>query len=176
MNESPRTPEEQMVGWIASHQAALHRFILSLLPDRSLAGDVLQETNLVLWRKAAEYDPAQPFLAWAFGIARFQVMAARRDAGRDRHVFSDQLVELLADEHPLHQDSDARLEEALEGCLAKLSSQHRELILARYQPGASVQKLASARSKSPGALSVLLLRIRKTLEDCIERQLNPSAS
>jgi RNA polymerase sigma-70 factor, ECF subfamily len=176
MSERPRNPEEQMVGWIASHQGALHRLILSLLPDdRMLASDVLQETNLVLWRKAKEYDPARPFLAWAFGIARNQVMAARRDAQRDRHVFSDRLVELLGEEHPV-DDNTAELENALEGCLNKLPAKHRELILARYQPGASVQELATARSKSPGALSVLLLRIRKLLEDCIDQQLNPTAS
>jgi len=175
MSEQPRTPEERMVGWIASHQAALHRFILSLLPDRTLAADVLQETNLVLWRKAADYDPERPFLAWAFGVARHQVMAARRDAGRDRHVFSDKLVELLADEHPT-DDSAAQLEEALECCLNKLPGHQRELILARYQPGASVQELAQARSQSPGALSVLLLRIRKVLEDCVDRQMNPTPS
>lgn len=162
-----------MVGWIASHQAALHRYILSLLPDRSLADDVLQETNLVLWRKAADYDPERPFLAWAFGVARHQVMAARRDAGRDRHVFNDQLVEILAEEHPLH-DSTGPMQEALESCLNQLPHQQRELILARYEPGASVQELAKERSKTPGALSILLLRIRKVLEDCIERKLGPS--
>jgi len=162
-----------MVGWIASHQAALHRFILSLLPDRSLADDVLQETNLVLWRKAAEYDESRPFLAWAFAIARFQVMAARRDASRDRHVFNDQLVELLADEHPTANDATP-LEEALQTCLGRLSEGNRALILARYEPGTSVQDLAKAHSKSPNALSVVLLRIRKLLEECIERQLGTS--
>jgi RNA polymerase sigma-70 factor (ECF subfamily) len=175
MMEQPRNPEERMVGWIASHQAALHRYILSLLPDRSLADDVLQETNLVLWRKAAEYDDSRPFLAWAFTIARYQVMAARRDASRDRHVFNDQLVELLADEHPTDNDVTP-LEEALQTCLGRLPDHQRALILARYEPGGSVQDLAKAHAKSPGALSILLLRIRKSLEDCIERQLGTRAS
>jgi len=175
MSESPRNPEERMVGWIAGHQAALHRYILSLLPDRSLADDVLQETNLVLWRKAADYDPSQPFLAWAFGIARFQVMAARRDLGRDRHVFNDQLVNLLADEHS-SDHSNAPLHEVLENCLGRLPDHQRELILARYEPGASVKDLAKARSQTPGAVSVLLLRIRKLLEDCIARNLNQPVS
>jgi RNA polymerase sigma-70 factor (ECF subfamily) len=175
MSEFPRNPEERMVGWIAGHQAALHRYILSLLPDRGLADDVLQETNLVLWRKAAEYDPAQPFLAWAFGMARFQVMAARRDLGRDRHVFDDQLVNMMADEYPA-DPLTAPLHEALENCLGRLPEDQRKLILARYEPGASVQDLAKARSQTPGAVSVLLLRIRKLLEDCIARSLNQPAS
>lgn len=174
MTETPRNPEERMVGWIASHQAALHRYILSLLPDRSLADDVLQETNLVLWRKAAEYDPERPFLAWAFTIARYQVMACRRDKGRDRHVFNDKLVEILAEEHPAEDDTTS-LQDALQDCLTRLPAHQRELILARYEPGASVQDLAQARSKTPGALSVLLLRIRKLLEECVERKLGSTA-
>lgn len=168
MSDGPHTPEERMVGLIASHQASIHRFILSLLPDRMKAEDVLQETNLVLWRKAAEYHPDQPFLSWAFGVARFQVMAARRDAGRDRHVFDDNLVDLLAEEHPTEHSP---VEEALETCLGRLPERQRSLILARYEPGASVQTLAAQQSKSPGALSLMLLRIRKLLEECIERQL-----
>lgn len=172
MTDGPHTPEERMVGLIASHQASLHRFVLSLLPDRMQAEDVLQETNLVLWRKAAEYDETKPFLSWAFGVARFQVMASRRDAGRDRHVFDDSLVELLADEHPVVHSP---VEEALETCLGRLSEKQRTLILARYEPGASVQALAQQQAKTPGALSLLLLRIRKLLEECIERQLGSQA-
>jgi len=29
------------------------------------ADDVLQETNLVLWRKTADFDPAREFMPWA---------------------------------------------------------------------------------------------------------------
>ena len=170
MSAAPHNAEERIVGLIARHQPDLHRYILSLLPDRMLADDVLQETNLVLWRKAAEYDPAQLFLPWAFTIAFFQVKAARRDAGRDRHVFDDSLVEILAVEHQADAPS-GDLEAALEKCLGELSESNRHLILARYQPGASVQDLAAERKQTPTALSLALLRIRKALETCIERKL-----
>ena len=171
MSAEPHNAEEKIVGLIARHQAELHRYILSLLPDRMLADDVLQETNLVLWRKAAEYDPAQSFLPWALTIAFYQVKAARRDAGRDRHVFDDSLVEILAAEHREADPSDGELEQALEKCLRELSEKQRQLILARYEPGASVQDLAAERNQTPTALSLVLLRIRKALESCIERKL-----
>jgi RNA polymerase sigma-70 factor (ECF subfamily) len=170
MSAEPHSAEERIVGLIARHQPDLHRYILSLLPDRMLADDVVQETNLVLWRKAAEYDPAQPFLPWALTIAFFQMKAARRDAGRDRHVFNDSLVEILAAEHPA-ETTGGDLEAALEKCLGELSENNRRLILARYQPGASVQELAAERKQTPTALSLALLRIRKALETCIERKL-----
>jgi RNA polymerase sigma-70 factor (ECF subfamily) len=169
MSAEPHNAEELIVGLIARHQPEIHRYVLSLLPDRMLADDVVQETNLVLWRKAAEYDPAQPFLPWALTIALYQIKAARRDAGRDRHVFDDSLVELLAAECREEQHGD--LEQALEKCLQELPERQRKLILERYAPGSSVQDLAAARKQTPTALSLSLMRIRKALETCIERKL-----
>lgn len=169
MHGSPENAEERIVGLIARHQPEIHRYILSLLPDRMLADDVVQETNLVLWRKASEYDPEQPFLAWAFGIAWFQVKAARRDSARDLHIFDDDLVEILAAEN-VEETESLDLSEALEHCLSELPDRQRQLILDRYQPGASVQDLAAARAKTPTALSLSLLRIRKALELCIDRK------
>jgi RNA polymerase sigma-70 factor, ECF subfamily len=174
MSAEPHSAEERIVGLIARHQPEIHRYVLSLLPDRMLADDVVQETNLVLWRKAADYDPAQPFLPWALTIAWYQVKAARRDSGRDRHVFDDSLVELLAVEHREHDARAADLEIALENCLGELSESNRRLILARYAPGASVQDLAAERKQTPTALSLALMRIRKALETCIERKLATS--
>lgn len=172
MHSLPQTPEERLVSLISSHQAVLHRYILSLLPDRGLADDVLQETSLVLWRKAAEYDETRPFLPWAMSIAWNQVRAARRDASRDRHVFDDALVDLLAQEQMAAEpDSPARLEQALQDCLSQLPRHQQDLILSRYQPGGSVQSLASQYAKSPTAISLVLLRIRKLLEQCINQKL-----
>lgn len=171
MSAEPHSAEERIVGLIARHQPDIHRYVLSLLPDRMLADDVVQETNLVLWRKAAEYDPGRPFLPWALTIAWYQVKAARRDSGRDRHVFDDSLVETLAAEHPGADVSGADLASALEHCLGELSEKQRGLILARYAPGASVRHLAAERRQTPTALSLALMRIRKALETCIERKL-----
>ena len=50
MSAEPHSAEERIVGLIARHQPEIHRYVLSLLPDRMLADDVVQETTLVLWR------------------------------------------------------------------------------------------------------------------------------
>ncbi len=171
MPAGPHNAEERVVALIARHQPEIHRYVLTLLPDRMLADDVVQETNLVLWRKAADYDPDRPFLPWALTIALYQVKAARRDSGRDRHVFDDALLDSLASEAHDSAAGGAELEAALARCLAELSEKQRRLILARYSPGASVQGLAAERRQSPTALSLALMRIRKALETCIERKL-----
>lgn len=171
MHTPPQNPEERLVALISNHQGALHRYILSLLPDHSLANDVLQETNLVLWRKTAEYDPERSFLPWAMSIAWNQVRAARRDQSRDKHVFDDALLDTLAHEQMTEPDGSHSIDHALQDCLGQLPAHQQALILGRYQTGGSVQKLAADHSKTPTAISLLLMRIRKLLERCIEQKL-----
>ena len=129
MKEHPENANEALVDHLTRQQSSLFHYILSLVPDPVAAQDILQETNLVLWRKAAEYDPALPFMPWACRIALFQVKAHRRDQARDLHVFDDDVLDQLAAEPP-----DAHvgrpLEQGLRDCLERLPSKQRELITA----------------------------------------------
>jgi RNA polymerase sigma-70 factor, ECF subfamily len=172
MASQPQDPQEQLVALLTRHQAALAAYIFSLLPHRAQADDVLQESNLVLWRKAADYDPALPFMPWACRIAHFQVKAALRDASRDRHVFDSELIDLLAAEEGADSEATSKLDHALRNCLEELPADKRELILHRYQPEASVHEMAATRNLSPGALSGQLHRIRQMLESCVEQKLS----
>lgn len=172
----PQDFQENLIALITKHQAALHGYILGLLPNRSMANDVLQETNLVLWRKGAEYDPARPFMPWACRIAWFQVKAANRDHARDRHVFQPELIDLLASEDDVAADSTAALDLALRDCLAELPGDKRELILDRYHPDSSVHEMAASRKLTPNALSAQLHRIRQMLESCVKGKIDSSCS
>jgi RNA polymerase sigma-70 factor (ECF subfamily) len=169
MKEHPENANEALVDHLTRQQSSLFHYILSLVPDPVAAQDILQETNLVLWRKAAEYDPALPFMPWACRIALFQVKAHRRDQARDLHVFDDDVLDQLAAEPP-QAHVGRPLEQSLRDCLERLPSKQRELIIARYQPGASVESLAVESKLSPNALSQALFRIRRALADCLERQ------
>lgn len=176
MPSLPQDPQENLIALITRHQAAIHAYILGLLPDRSRADDVLQETNLVLWRKATEYDQAKPFMPWACRVAYFQVKAARRDAARDRHVFDPEVLDLLASEDDSDSETTTALDHALRDCLEQLPEDKRSLILHRYHPDSSVNDMAEKRNLSPGALSVQLHRIRQMLEICVAGKINQSAS
>jgi hypothetical protein len=55
---------------ITRAQRQLHAFILSMVWNATDADDVLQQTNLVLWEKSAEFDASRPFLPWAMRFAQ----------------------------------------------------------------------------------------------------------
>ena len=49
--------QEQIVQQIAGCQDRLFAYILTLVPRRDVARDILQEANLVLWRRREEFVP-----------------------------------------------------------------------------------------------------------------------
>ena len=156
---------------LTAHQSSLYACILALLPDHSAAKDILQETNLTLWQKAADFEQGTNFLAWATRIARYHIMNFRRSGHRARVVFDDDLFQdLAARQLERIADFDGR-EDALRLCIEKLKPEHWELVKQRYELGCLVQDIASRTNRSVGALSQTLFRIRETLLNCIQAKL-----
>jgi RNA polymerase sigma-70 factor (ECF subfamily) len=168
---------EEFVTQVAGAQRPLYAYIRSLVGPWADPDDILQEVNLVLCRKADEYDGQGRFLTWACRVAYFQVLARMKQRQREKCRFVDE--ELLADlAGPLAERVeryDDRLE-ALQNCLGKLPPTHRRMITARYASGGSVQAVARAEGRSAGSVRVTLHRIRLLLLRCIQISLtrNPT--
>ncbi len=166
-----RQPDELQayVQQMIAHQDKLRAFIYSLMPGSPHVADVLQNTNAVLWQKRARFAADTNFTAWAFKIARYQVMHQfDRDKRDGNLVFSESTIERIADDTPQDGSHD-RLLRALETCLGKLSDPQRSLINARYTPGNSLEKHAESLGRTPGSLRIALFRIRDSLKRCIEQ-------
>jgi RNA polymerase sigma-70 factor, ECF subfamily len=153
---------------VAEHQAALHNFIRSMLPNRAEASEVLQDVMVVLWQK---FDAAEDFKKWAFGVARLETLKFLQSRARDRHVFDDALAIRLADDMVSLEQRHLSQREALESCLKKLGDTQRKLTLEAYTKGVHMNELAEQHGKTPMARYKLLHRIRQTLMDCVRRQI-----
>lgn len=164
--------EAEFVLLITRHQAAIYGYVLSLLPDRVAAQDILQESNLVLCRKRADFQPGSDFKAWSFRIAYWQTLAHLKRSKRSGTValapdVLDQIAheaeEELADFEDRHQ--------ALRSCLQKLPVGDASILLAHYQRGESLAAIAGRLGRTRDALKQVMLRIRRSLRHCIDRQL-----
>ncbi len=156
---------------LTQSQRRIYAFILTLIPNRAEAEDILQETNLVLCRKAGEYDPNKHFLAWAFKIARFQTLAHLKTRSRSPLVFQEDLMEKLSDDAE-NLEGFSSLQRSLALCLEKLTKRNRELIRIRYEKGLSVEEAAKKLGKPKGTVSMALYRLRTALWRCVERTSN----
>lgn len=149
------------------HQGRLKGYILSLVFDPHAAADILQETNLVLCKKAGQFEVGTNFRAWAFRVAYFEVMRHRRKMGRDRLVFDGNLVEMFAEEAEEEDEHYETRRRALAHCLRMLGERQRFLVINRYFKGDSVQQIALELGRDANAVSQALFRARKNLADCV---------
>lgn len=168
------SPSADFLAKVTRAQRPLYGFIVTLIGGGVDAEDILQETNLVLWRKAAEYDPARDFMSWAMRIAQLQAMAHLKKRRR-RPVFDTELLERIAEDSIEDRDLADVRRQALAACLQKLSEKHRQLVARRYEPGASVMSMAAEVGSQPKAVSEMLRRIRHSLLECIQRSIATEA-
>src|SRR5438094_5161251 len=79
------------------NERRLYAYILTLLPHRADADDVLQEASLVMWDKFDEQHPPNDFTAWGCRIAYFKVLDFYKKRQRSRVRFSQVILERIAE-------------------------------------------------------------------------------
>jgi RNA polymerase sigma-70 factor (ECF subfamily) len=163
--------DESFVQLLTAEQFKLKRYIAILLGDPEAASNVLQDTNLVLWRKAAEFKRGTNFSAWARQVAYWEVRAYVRNERRDRHVFSEEVIEQLA-EQTADEPFDAEVRVSLRHCLQGISSSNLQLLQKRYAEGLSISALAEECGKTDSAIKVGLMRLRRALLKCIRQRMS----
>ncbi|TWT85893.1 RNA polymerase sigma factor [Posidoniimonas polymericola] len=173
--DKPAPVDEAFIQLLTAEQFRLRRYITVLLGDPDAASNVLQETNVAIWRKSQTFEPGTNFRAWSRKVAYWQVQAYVRDQGRDRLVFTEKLVEQLTNREEAQDPREAEVRLALRHCLASVSKKNRDMLRMRYEDGMPVAKLADSIGKSPSAVKVGLMRIRRALQGCIERQVAENA-
>jgi len=157
---------------VTGAQRMLHAFILRLVPSLTDADDILQETNLVLWSKQSEFTPGSDFRAWAFRIARFQVMAYRKRQSLDRLVFGDELIDRLASLGQHRRESLDDKRELLIECLRELKDSQRQLLNEHYGNRLSGREIAEKTGRNVDAVFQAMHRAREVLLRCIEQGLS----
>lgn len=169
-------PDAQFIRDLTDWQNRLFGYLVTLLGNVHDARDVLQETNLVMWRRMDTFTPGTDFGAWSRKCAYFQAMAFFRDRKRGPSLLEEEVLEMIAaeqeEEDPAMGESEQKV--ALRDCLARLDDEQRMLMKKRYQDQVQVQKLAIDHGKSESAMKMTLLRIRELLHLCITRKLKES--
>ncbi len=162
---------EDFVALFSKGQQRVYAFILTLVPNWAEAEDVMQETNLVMWRKRSQFQPGTDFVRWGCQIAFFEVLKFRKRQKHDRLIFSDAFLSAVAEDTLALVDSLEVERNALSDCRKKLSLRDRDLLDRRYQPGATTKGVAAEVNRSVDAVYKALQRIRAALLSCVRRAL-----
>lgn len=148
----------------------INAYLQRLGMERSSAEDLTQEVMVVLWHKAALFDPQKSSLStWLFRVARNRRIDALR---RDRSHLIDPEDPIFRPEEvePADAFMDARQrEERIRVAVAGLPEEQRELIRQAYFLGLSHSQIAEGTGLPLGTVKsrirLAFARLRKALED-----------
>jgi RNA polymerase sigma-70 factor (ECF subfamily) len=162
---------EEFAALCAEHERRLYTYILALVANRTETEEILQETLLVLWEKFDTFTAGTNFLAWAYAVARLEVLKHRERQSRERRVLSLEAVYAISTEIYTATDTLDQRHAALAECLDKLTERQRTIVQQRYQAGMAIDSLAERLGRSRDAVYQILSRIRRSLEQCIDRSI-----
>lgn len=123
------------------------------------AEDLVQETLIAMHAKRATYDPALPFTAWVYAIARYKLIDAFRRGKNRKWVPLDEASELFAQD----ESESAGARRDVEKLLARLPTARRELVRGVKIDGLSTAEAAARHGLSESAVKVGVHRALKTL-------------
>ena len=162
---------EEFVELLTANQRKIFAYIMGLVLNVNDADDILQETVKIMWNKYDQFEAGTNFLAWATTVAHYRILEFRRQKGRSKIIFDDQVFDTLQSQaFSETQDVDEYLS-YLKHCLDKLKDTDRDIIKLRYTNGFTLQEIASRLGRSFQSVHRSIARIQTLLRNCINRQL-----
>lgn len=166
------------------HQAGVRAFFRMRVFDWAAADDLAQEAFITAFKRIGTFRGDSRFGTWLRGIAANHLrnwLRERRDepvgGGEElQSLFSGQIHLHHPPEQSCHGESEeAVMLAALEKCVDKLGTPARRLLDERYVRGKTARDISAGSARGYSGVVMQLIRIRKTLADCIRRQIGASA-
>jgi len=133
--------------------------------DPAAAEDAVQETLIAIHTRRASYDPALPFTAWVYGIARYKLIDEYRRHRRRATVPLDEAADLFG--HDEGEETIARRD--VSKLLDKLPPAKRRLVKDIKLEGVSVAEAARRTGMSESSVKVTVHRALKSLAEDVRK-------
>jgi RNA polymerase sigma-70 factor (ECF subfamily) len=164
------SPDERFLALFVTNQKRIFGFIQALVPHRTDAEDLMQETVMAMWRMFDRFSPDGDFSAWGIQIARYRILTYRKKENL-RVRLSDEALERVLEHVDIISEADSNRLEALESCLGKLSEDDSRLLQMRYGQEVTIKGIAEQMGRSIQGMYKVIARIHASLQQCVNRTL-----
>lgn len=154
---------------LARHYAPrLKSWLTNRGEDGSTAEDIVQEVLVVVWRKAALFDPGKAsFSTWAFRLTRNKWIDHKRKHGRMIPTAPDVMTDLAghADDHSHAELERAEAADAVRQELALLPPEQQRMLYLAFFEGLSHGQIAERTGVALGTVKSRIRTPLKRLQD-----------
>lgn len=152
------------------YQLRLRRFLANLVRQPQIVEEVLDDTLMVVWERAADFKGESKLSTWIFAIAYRKAMKALRkyDAPLEDHEAEKRLS---PDASPEELFGQTRLHGLLRGALANLSADHRAVVELTYFQDLNYREIAEIMGCPVDTVKTRMFYARRQLRQCLDGEL-----
>lgn len=149
---------------VRRHQHALHGHLTRMVGSPDEALELVQEAFVRAWQALPQWQPDAQFRTWLYQIARNAALDLLRRRRAVRFEALDETVEAVhPGPGPERQAQAAQELRRLEAALARLTPEHREVLLLREVEEMSYEEIGRVLSLSEGTVKSRVARARAAL-------------
>ena len=152
------------------YQTRLGRFLANVVRQPQIVEEVLDDTLMVVWERAADFKGESKLSTWIFAIAYRKAMKALRkyDVPLEDHEAENRLS---PDANPEESFGRSRLHGLLRGAMAQLSADHRAVVELTYFQDLSYREIAEIMACPVDTVKTRMFYARRQLKRCLEGEL-----
>ena len=158
----------------AKYGQRLRSLSFGIVQNRETAEECENDTYLEAWKRIPPHEPRKYLYAFLARITRHLALNRIREAkSQKRHAFLTDLSAELEQCLPSGEDpqlDQLALKEALNGFLATLSVEKRNIFLRRYWFLDSIERISEGFGISQSKVKTTLFRCRKGLKSYLEQE------
>ena len=160
---------------VRKFERPLRAWIAACGPPGVDSDEIAQRTFVAAFSRLKEYRTGSNFGAWLFTIARFQLKSEATRLRRVADYHARYGLDLLQRELDRRSNEVPELDrvrlEHLEKCVETMGEHLTRFITWRYEEGIPLDEMASRSGRSIAAVKKQLWKIRRTLQECVERRM-----
>lgn len=172
MNNLDKQKAEEIAVFWTNAQPAVAAFVSSIVPKFQDADDILQQVAVAIIKSYDKYDKNRPFVAWAIGIAKNEILMYRRNHSKGRLILDTKAIERISEVYEKESAKFDDMRKALDICIKKLKGRWKHILEMRYLSELSISRIAQKLGMTHSSVYTALHRIRLALRECINRQIS----
>jgi RNA polymerase sigma-70 factor (ECF subfamily) len=143
------------------YRPRLARYLGAHVRRPELVDEIVNDTMLVVWRRARAFDMGARVSTWIIGIAARTGLKA---SARTRRHDAEEHEEAAADDTPEHAALRSERQRRLRAAIASLSADHRAVLELAYFEGASCREAAGILGVPVDTVKTRMFHARRRLK------------
>jgi RNA polymerase sigma-70 factor, ECF subfamily len=151
---------------VTKYRAKIFTVVFSMVRNEYDAWDIAQEGFLKAWRSIQRFEGRSSFYTWLYSITvNLTIYSIRRKARREEVELNDTIPSLLPNPGVNYQSAEIR--EQINAALAKLSPEHRAVVVLKELEEMRYHEIAKVMNLSLGTVMSRLFYGRKKLQSML---------